>query len=309
MNNLVIRALRPDEADLFLSYAGEPTPGVGVEHRDYAEFLRTSQYRPEWSWVALRDERVVARAAYWGPPDATRPYSLDWLQVGTEPDRVAIGTELLKTADAELRTPEGVPAFHLFVPADWRDSGVRPEIDDRAAAAEGAGRELFVERLGFRFHQGDPLPPRPGRLRFEAGSDDAMIDAVRRGLPGTFDAESRKTIAESGDQAAAEQIVHEMATFPGPREWWRLAYDAAGDLVGMVMPSRNHAMAIIGYITVVADQRGRGYVDDLLAEATHALLAEGADIIGADTDYANVPMAAAFRRNGYRGHGGRLVMQ
>ena len=45
--------------------------------------------------------------------------------------------------------------------------------------------------------------------------------------------------------------------------------------------------------------RGRGYVDDLLLEATHLLVEAGAAEIEAATDVGNTPMAAAFDRCGY----------
>ena len=59
-------------------------------------------------------------------------------------------------------------------------------------------------------------------------------------------------------------------------------------------------MTTIGYIGVVPSQRGRGYVDDLLARGTAILRHDVPDIvIRADTDLANAPMAAAFERAGY----------
>src|SRR5262249_10499195 len=56
---------------------------------------------------------------------------------------------------------------------------------------------------------------------------------------------------------------------------------------------------VIAYAGVVPEQRGQGYVDDLLAEAVTTLTAAGASVIRADTDVANVPMANAFRRAGF----------
>jgi RimJ/RimL family protein N-acetyltransferase len=74
------------------------------------------------------------------------------------------------------------------------------------------------------------------------------------------------------------------------------------------MPSRNYDAWIIGYIGVVPEQRGRGYVDDLLAEGTAILAAQGAQVIKADTDTGNGPMAAAFARAGYQVTARRIVL-
>ena len=65
------------------------------------------------------------------------------------------------------------------------------------------------------------------------------------------------------------------------------------------MTARNPTPAVINFIGVVPEHRGRGYVDDLLAEGTAALHAAGAEYVRADTDTRNLPMAAAFGRAGY----------
>jgi RimJ/RimL family protein N-acetyltransferase len=60
---------------------------------------------------------------------------------------------------------------------------------------------------------------------------------------------------------------------------------------------------------VLPEYRGRGYVDEILAEVTRILAIEaGATAIHADTDLGNQPMAAAFERLGYRNFGRRLVL-
>ncbi|WP_020520679.1 GNAT family N-acetyltransferase [Catelliglobosispora koreensis] len=305
MNDLEIKYLSADDIPLFLSYDGEPTPGVGAEHRDYQEFLAKREYRPEWTWVALRDGKVLARASFWGPPDHEQPFSLDWFQLGTSADRVDVGTALLKAAYDHYSVR---PEYHLFVPANWRDSDVRQEIEDRVAAAEGAGLAISLERLGFRWFEGDPLPERTGRLTFRPADDAEMIEAVRLGLPGTLDGDSIANIKAHGDEAAAREIVEDLAGFPSPREWWRVAYTADGQLAGAVMPAKNRAIAVVGYITVAEGQRGKGYVSDMLIELMHFLIEQGEKAIGGDTDLPNEPMAKAFLRNGFHNHGGRLVL-
>jgi RimJ/RimL family protein N-acetyltransferase len=85
---------------------------------------------------------------------------------------------------------------------------------------------------------------------------------------------------------------------PSPRAWWRLA-TVDGHLVGLTVPSRNYTDPVIGYVAVLPEHRGHGYSYDLLVEATHLLVAEGADRIIANTDVTNLPMAAAFAKAGY----------
>ena len=65
------------------------------------------------------------------------------------------------------------------------------------------------------------------------------------------------------------------------------------------MPAATMSWGTIGYIGVVPEQRGRGYIDDLLARGTATLLGGNDQAIEADTDVSNTPMADAFRRAGY----------
>jgi RimJ/RimL family protein N-acetyltransferase len=65
------------------------------------------------------------------------------------------------------------------------------------------------------------------------------------------------------------------------------------------VPCRNYNDPAIGYIAVVPEHRGHGYGYDLLVEATHLLVAQGADRIVAATDVTNAPMVAAFANAGY----------
>ncbi|MEV4415298.1 GNAT family N-acetyltransferase [Catellatospora sp. NPDC049609] len=310
--DLEIRALLPGEQDLFLDYPHPATPGVGLEsRRSWAETLAEGHYRPEWSWVARRGGRTVARCAFWGVPDAARPYSLDWFELGRDPDRREVGTALLAAALREVRTAEGArPEYHLFLPPGWReDGGVRAATDDRLAAAYAAGYEPFIERFNYTWTPADGLPARSSRLVFREVDDAAATAVCRAAAEGTLDGYTARDVARHGLDAAARRMVEELAELPSPRDWWRAAYTSGGDLVGLIVPARNPARAVVGFIAVVPAQRGSGYVDDLLAETTAMLAERGAAEIGGDTDLGNRPMAAAFARAGYRNTAIRVVLQ
>ncbi|MDI1459596.1 GNAT family N-acetyltransferase [Catellatospora sp. KI3] len=313
MSDLEIRALRAGETDLFLSYPHEPVPGVGVEsRRSYAELAEEGQYRPEWTWVALRDGAVVARCAFWGVPEGAHPYSLDWLEPGQEPDRIEIAARLLRAALAELTTPEGGrPEYHLFLPPGWREDAVTARAaHDRLEAAALAGYEPFIERFNYTWAvDGDPAPARSGRLVFEPVDDVEATEICLAAIDGTLDGYTNRDVARHGSAEAARVMMADLAEFPSPREWWRVARTPEGARVGLIVPARNHSRAVVGYIAVVPEQRGRGYVDDLLAETTALLVEHGADQVGADTDLGNRPMAAAFARAGYRNTAIRVVLQ
>jgi RimJ/RimL family protein N-acetyltransferase len=304
MTELTIRRLAPGETGLFLSYPFVRTPGLWETARDYEALLASGEYRPEHTWIALRDGIVVARACFWAGREDTHPMSLDWLEAEPGPQQVELATTLLHTAHQTMRNAEGKrPDYHLFMPPGWRDDPTLLAAGEaRLSAAENAGLVPFVERFTYRWSaERDGLPSRTERLTFRSADDDEVLAVLQRLLAGTLDAHDQHAVATLGIAQAAKQQLEDLQWFPSPRDWWQLAYARSGELVGLIVPARNYSQPTIGYIGVVPEQRGHGYVDDLLAEMAWRL-SESApgETVGADTDFGNVPMANAFARAGFR---------
>jgi ribosomal protein S18 acetylase RimI-like enzyme len=299
----VVRPIGPDEIDLFTSFADTSPLGLKPPPEQYLDGLH-SWYRPEWSWVALREGEVVARVAFGGPPDAALPLVMGSLEIGTRPDRVETGAALVRAAYAAMTGggtgDDGRPEYRQFLPVDWHEhAGMRAAVGDRRTVARLAGLRFLVERVELRWTAGSGgvPPPRPGRLAFRPVTDDAEVVAVVRGtLEGTLDAHARRDVARLGVEGAARVLAEEL---PGPRSLVRLAYDPAGRCVGITVPGLRPWGADISYVGVLPEHRGNGYAAELLSEATHLLVAGGATEIVAATDVGNAPMAAAFARSGY----------
>ena len=290
MTGLVIRPLTEGEESLFESLPDPALVGFGAFGERYSDMAAGGGYRPEWTWVALHDGAVVARAAWWGSPDDDEPSVLDWFDFTD----AGAAVQLLRTAPPRTE-------YSLRLPPGWRDSpAVARAAQARIAAAQEAGMTLLVERYRYCWTPECGVPTALGRLEFRPEPDDGMIlDVFRRVHGSTLDAHARRAVAASGLDAAAREDLDFLRWMPSPREWWRLAYTPAGDLVGLAAPCRNYNDPVIGYIAVVPEQRGRGYAYDLLAEATRLLAAEGADRIVAATDVTNLPMAATFAKARY----------
>lgn len=290
MTDLVIRPLTAGEEPLFDTLTDPGLLGLAASGVTYQDMLARREYRPDWTWVALRDGELVARAAWWAGPDEDTPLALDWFDF-TDHDAAV---RLLRTAPHRVE-------YTLRMPPDWRERpAVRRAAETRIAATEAAGYAVLVERYRYRWTPECGLPARTGRLEFRPEPDDAVIlDVFRRVLHGTLDAHGRHAMAVSGVDAAAKADLDILHWMPAPREWWRLAYTADGDLVGFTAPSRNHSDPVIGYIAVLPEHRGHGYAYDLLIETTHMLINEGADRVVAATDVTNTPMADTFARAGY----------
>jgi len=298
-------------------FAGDP-PGSMTADR-YRRRISTGEHRPEWTWIAEESARgpVLAVAAWWGQPGESLPVSLDSLFAAeslSSADRVSVAAGLITAAQeafAKAGAPEA-PAYHVFLPAGWRDQpSVAAAFGWRERAARQAGLTATLERLSYEWTPRDGLPAPRNRLVFRAEPDDEVFALLfERTLQGTLDATSRQEAAKMGAEAQARQdMAFYRDKMPGERSWWRIAETPGGEVAGFGIPSRNTEFPVVGYLGVLPGHRGHGYAEDILAEITRILAAEAAaQVIRADTDLANRPMAAAFERVGYRNTESHLVL-
>ncbi|WP_230860735.1 GNAT family N-acetyltransferase [Actinoplanes aureus] len=273
----------PDELDLFNAFPY-------VLNAEIEGDLTAGRRRPEWLWVALRGDRVTARAGWWSRPGDQQPLVMDVFDV-QDPDD---GVRLLRAAQPAGGTP---PDYTRFLAPDWRDHDDARWLD----VLEKSGARVFVERLRLEWRPGTPLREPGDRLAFRPPRDaDELIGLMTLVLDGTLDAHSRDDLARmTARQSAEQQYREELDRYSSPHDWWRVATLPDGEPVGFVIPAHNGYNPIIAYIAVAPAHRGRGYVDDLLAAGTRLLAEQDVPRIRAATDVGNVPMAAAFARAGY----------
>ena len=293
-NGLTLRPIiGPDELGLFNSLPYVLNDEIGSD-------LAAGRRRPEWLWLAIRDDRVVARAGWWSRAGDEHPAVMDIFDIaGDADDAVRLLKRALPTVLPSGATP---PNFLLFLPADWRDhQDIRRRTDERMGALEQVGATLFVERLRLEWRPGTPIPTPSGRLSFRpVRSPGEVIELMTLVLDGTLDAHSRDDLTRmSARQVAQAQYHDEFERYSSPRDWWRIATLPDGEPVGFVIPAHNGYNPIIAYLGVLPVHRGHGYIHDVLAEGTRLLAAQNVPRIRAATDVSNVPMAAAFARAGY----------
>ncbi|OEU86174.1 GCN5 family acetyltransferase [Streptomyces abyssalis] len=298
--DLVVRTLAESEArDVFTSLPDPGLVGGALLGRPYTTVHEGGEYRPEWTWVAEREGRVVARAALWAGPADQQPLLIDWFDF--EPGEREAAVRLLRGISPKVE-------FEVVLPPGWRsDPAARAAAEARIDAASEAGWTPLVERFRYRWTPDSGVPEHSGRLRFRPEPDDEVIlDVLRQIQHGTLDAHARQALAtgnEDGpavERAAREDMDHlRWMASHGGREWWRLAHTPDGALAGLHVPGLIPSGYAVGFIGVVPQQRGNGYAYDLLAECTRQLAAEGAESVAAATDLGNAPMAAAFAKAGY----------
>ncbi|MFD0636224.1 GNAT family N-acetyltransferase [Catenulispora yoronensis] len=229
-------------------------------------------------------------------------------------DRVELVAAVLRAGQEAFAAGEDrrLPDYHVFVPGDWRE---RPEVVEalawRTAAAARAGLTERLERLRYEWIVEGAEPPEPSeRLTFHAEPDDEVfVGLFARVLESSLDHTSVTEAAAVGAEAQARSDVEFYRdVMLGERSWWRIAKDAEGRTVGFGFPSRNPGAHVVGYLGVLPEFRGNGYVGDILDEILRILVVEvGATMVRADTDLANVPMATAMERAGFLNFARRLV--
>lgn len=307
------RSITSTELDLALTCT-QVDPTSFVDAARYLRDLEAGSCRPEWTWVHqdTSTDTVLARAVWWAPPADDHPVALDclWVHPSVQ-DPAQLASQLLEQGHTALLAAgmPKLPEYLLDVPTTWHDDPVaRDAVAWRVEAATGAGLDEPVERLRLTWTSASPLPPRSTRLTFHAGDDAAFLDAFAAVAQSSLDQLTVRNLAQMGAQDQARDDLDFYASLPGRRDYWRLARNHGGDLVGLLIPSRSATSASVSYLGVLPAQRGRGYVDDLLAEITHVHAADAAPQITADTDTTNTPMAAAFTRAGYHVTQRRLAM-
>ena len=193
----------------------------------------------------------------------------------------------------------------------WRsDPAVMAAFGWRRDAAARAGLSDELERIRFEWSPDAGLPRPSGRLVFRPEpDDDVFLDVFRQIAVGSLDVMTRREVATLGPDRQAREDMDIYLAMPGDRDWWRLAYRAAdGQLAGMILPNRNTDGAVVGYLGVIPGLRGRGYINDLVAQTTRFHAGRGEARIAATTDIANRPMVTAFGHAGYRAYGIRYVL-
>ncbi|MFD9304624.1 GNAT family N-acetyltransferase [Streptomyces sp. NPDC060048] len=308
---MLIRSAAADPTDLdrALAYPADgPLPALTPEK--IREELAVHQMRPEWTWFAEdEDGGILARALWWGRADSERPVALDCLQVRESvTDPAAVAAELLAAGHAAFGK---LPDYNISLPRDWRTGpdGLADAVAWRQEAASRAGLTREIERLRFEWTPGAGTAEPTGRLVFREGTDEEFLDAFTRLSSGSLDLHTQNELRTIDAGELARDDMEFYLDCPGERSWWRLAHLPDGTLAGMAIPSATPYHRNVGYLGVVPEQRGRGLIDEILAEITRFHASEGARRITATTDTVNAPMAAAFTRAGYEITEIRLVLE
>jgi ribosomal protein S18 acetylase RimI-like enzyme len=286
------------EAFLAVS-AGSP---YRAQLEEYLEsILSQGATRPEWCVVAVDWGTPIARGALWAPAGQPVPTDFVLLDADWNEQGLASAHALLTRLHEQAREL-GTEALSHHVD----DPPAAPQYQEHAEARvqllEDAGYTLLRDGLRWRYSGvAPPEQPDPAltfRTLAEVG-EEAFVAAIASTYEGTRDSWLARSIDELGVlEAARVDFVDAQALeyLPG---WWELAYTDGDTLAGVIMGAKNPSSAVVWYVGVVPEARGRGLATQLVRRGTERLLAAGVDEIRGDCDLENVGMAKGFERAGY----------
>ncbi len=291
-----VRTVAADELD---AVSRVPTDDDGKFAGQVRSMLEEGTTRLDLCFVARVDGDPVTRVAFGlDEPPANAPMEMYLFGLAVDWGRPVSR----RAALAMLR--EALPAVSGGGPPI--DARVNPEVhsdfEGRRSLLEEAGFAIFQEKEGY-FWEGTRLPERSDRLTFRSLREvgrDAFIEVLSRGPADTLDRNDRYFYELTGPVGWATVMMGFLG--PGDDDTWKVAFDGDGEPVGYVMLATfdEGSTGTIAHVGVVPEKRGRGYIDDLLAETTADAVARGFTSLLSDADVLNEPMGAAFERAGHR---------
>jgi RimJ/RimL family protein N-acetyltransferase len=260
----------------------------------------SGESRPDWCFIAEDGDKWLGGVFYRSRWSGVSFYDL---QVAEDSDYFIIGAQLLNDSLRQLYQ-QGVRRFHRHFHLGEN------HVDKWRSLLDYMKIPLEQEKSQFTWSSEQSLPTANQRLNFrnldEVG-ESTVVDVVRRVSEGTLDRVDQLALARTDPRTHAQEYFNILKNgYLSQPRWWELAYNNDDQLVGLHLPVHFKDVTdegTIGYIGIVPEQRGQGYIHDVLARCTETLIKMGIATIVTDTDSLNVPMANAFKKYGYQSAG------
>jgi RimJ/RimL family protein N-acetyltransferase len=270
---------------------------------DYAESLIRQRYtKPEWFLLGLAEGAPAARGALWAFPGEAVPRDLVLIETDWSDEGLGAGEALLRRLH-ELASALGANELTHSVDSPPAAPQYQEHEEARVRLLKQAGYELLRDGLRWRYSGAAGDESREEHpLEFRTLSDvgeETFVEAIAATYEGIRDSWIAARIDESGTLGAAWADFRDEQELDYRPEWWELAYTADGTQAGVIMVARNPTAAVISYVGIVPELRGRGLAPQLVRRGTRRLLESGADEIRGDCDRDNIGMIKAFERAGY----------
>jgi ribosomal protein S18 acetylase RimI-like enzyme len=239
--------------------------------------------RPEWCFVAEQAGNAIARIALWSLPEQDAPLDLvlfnaPWGEHRNAHDDVA--TQLLAHVE-QFFVGTGAKAIGHCQDTPPREPQWQTNEAARRQCLERAGFHIARHTLRYRLHDASPALALSDRLELIAITeldDTALLPLVAQVAAASHDQLDCEGCARLGAEVHALELIADLRDMRIDAGWWRIAHERKADgtcgaAIGFILPAASADMGTIGYVGVLPEHRGKGYVDALIAHATQVLQA------------------------------------
>ncbi|MCM3141611.1 GNAT family N-acetyltransferase [Brevibacillus sp. MER 51] len=302
-----VRRIHPEDLPAFLAFPDHPA-SVRDDIAAYLDkMFAQGAMRQDWCFVLEVQGEIAGRLAFWTLPGSKQAtdlvlWELPWKETECPSLAAHFLREVFTLMAGNLTEKIGYVLDSPSSSPQWQT-----DHQEQRNVLDALGFRISRETNRFEWHapiEATAIPsnkthdPIVYRTLPEVG-EAAFVDAILRVSQFTHDQQITEERLKKGPRAQAQEMFQDLQQMKYEPEWWQLAYTAKNELIGFLMPTVSPAFATIGYIGVLPEQRGHGYIDQLLKQATDVLVQAGETYIRADTDIKNTPMAKAFLRAGY----------
>ncbi|EJL22375.1 N-acetyltransferase [Brevibacillus sp. BC25] len=304
---ITVRRIHSEDLPAFLAFP-DHLASVRDDIAAYLDKMFTQgAMRQDWCFVLEVQGEIAGRLAFWTLPGSNQATDLVlWELPWKKTECPSLGAHFLREVFT-LMTGNLSEKIGYVLDSPSSSPQWQTDHQERRNVLEALGFRIMRETNRFEWHapiEATVIPsnethdPIVYRSLPEVG-EVAFVDAIMRVSQFTHDQQITEECLEKGPLTQAQEMFKDLQQMKYEPEWWQLAYTAKNELIGFLMPTVSPTFATIGYIGVLPEQRGHGYIDRLLKQATDVLVQAGETYIRADTDVKNTPMAKAFLRAGY----------
>lgn len=269
----------------------------------FTEFLKgwfqEGMTKPQWCFVVDDGVSFKGRIIYWTFPNQPNSYKIASLKLPhhDEEEFFSIGEKLITESCKTVSDGKNVEfEYHLYSKGnDYFDN--YKKLLQHCGFVSTQEKNSFLLEVSIEEQSSSDIT---FRNLTEVGEED-FIKAIELVSVNTLDTDDQLSIEKLGSEGAALDYYNTLKSIDLQADWWQLAYDNQGNLIGLVVPQKlDETCGAINYIGVVPGKRGNGYVKELLIKGTSILNEHGLDKVVADIDDKNYPLKKTLEKLGYK---------
>lgn len=253
---------------------------------------------PKWCFVIEEEGKTVGRIGYWAPPDNKRDIHIFGLLLPWKRKNVQlIGQELLNKSLQAMKI-QGAKSVDCQVHSDEGKSFFMSK-----QIYEVIGMEQIQSKKSFIISDKLYEFKNENRLLYKSlkeVGEQLFIKTIQEVTKATLDQEDKLSVLNLGAKEAAKDYFNILKSIDFSIDNWFIGYKN-NKYIGLIIPQRlKDNVGAINYIGVIPEERGNGYVADLLNKGIKNLFSRGMDEIIADIDELNFLMENVLLKAGFK---------